>query len=102
MTLAQLRIDNQPLKESLLSKLDQENIYKYIPLGDSVILLNALLSNPEYSGTTLVRKLLAVIQQNKAYFDQVPLYQPLLNQIYNQLDSAKTGEPQLSVKQQQI
>lgn len=40
-----LKIDNPTLKNAILNKLDNENCYKYIPLYESVVLLNKLLEN---------------------------------------------------------
>ena len=45
-TLVELNIYDKPLWDILIQKLDTENCYKYIPLKETGILLDTILSHP--------------------------------------------------------
>lgn len=102
MTMLALKIDNQPLWDALLKKLDTENCYRYIPLYETSLLLNRLLDKEEYSKLGLTRKLIGVVHQQKQYYEHWTLTKPVIAEILGKVDKLKMQEPQLTEAYKQL
>lgn len=101
-TLVRLKIDSPQLLSAVLSKLDNENIYRYATLELTLDMLAKLLEHPELRKSGLVRKLAMVVHQQKLYYlgnkNVVGQYQATLKR----LETVGSEEPQLTEALKQL
>lgn len=69
---ALLNVQHDKFWESVFNKLDNQNIYKYLTLRQTVDLLNALVEQGIYINHPLIAKLSGVVAQQKSYYQAFP------------------------------
>lgn len=102
MTMLELEIDNTDLWTAILQKLDDENVYRYIPLLESSQLLQKLLDNPSMRDHSLTKKLIGVIFQQKEFYLGCSSARPVLSAILKKLESVQSSDPQLTEAYKQL
>jgi hypothetical protein len=80
-----------------LNKLDQGNVYRYLTLQQTAMLLHALVQQGKFINHPLIVKLSNVVAQQKAYYITFPQLLTLINET-NQILSQK-GEKTLKITQ---
>ena len=102
MTMLELEIDNTQLWTAILNKLDEENIFRYIPLHESSQLLQKLLDNPSMRDHSLTRKLITVIHQQKLFYLAHDESKPIIASILKKLENVHSSDPQLTEAYKQL
>jgi RecJ-like exonuclease len=96
MTVLHNGIESEIFWEAIMKKMDGENIYRYLPLNETALLLNALLQHPVYQNHSLTKKLIQVVYQQKKYYLAFPDTRNIIREILFRLDELKSSEPQLT------
>lgn len=65
-------IPSPELEQLVVKKLDEDNIYRYLDLRETVALFVSLSKLPKYLNSSLFNKLQNVIYQQKAFYAQQP------------------------------
>ena len=88
LTLTYRNITSPELESLVVKKLDEENIYRYLSLEQTVAAFVALSKHKRYLKHSLFLKLQKVIYQQKAYYSQHP---ELLKAIKEGMDAVEKG-----------
>ena len=63
-----------------MNKLDQGNVYRYLTLKQTVLVLHAFVQQGKFVNHPLIAKLSNVIAQQKAYYNNFPVFLGLINE----------------------
>ena len=85
ISCARLKIDNEALWDAILNKLDGENLYRYLSLKNTLILLNAMVDHGQFMSHPLIGKLQNVIFQQKAYYTSFPHFRKAVKELIEKM-----------------
>ena len=72
LTLTHRNIESPELEQAVVSKLDEESIYRYLDLTGTVAIFLSLSKHKRFHKTSLFEKIQKVIYQQKKYYSQKP------------------------------
>jgi hypothetical protein len=97
LALTHRQIASPELEQLVVKKLDEDNIYRYVNLRETVALFVSMSKLPRYLNSSLFNKLQNVIYQQKAFYEHHP---DLLKAIREGLDAVEAqakGEKPLEI-----
>ena len=97
LTLTYRGISSPELEQAVVKKLDEENIYKYVNLHETVALFLSLSKVPRFLNSSLFNKLQNVIYQQKAYYAHHPELLKAIREGLDAVEAQAKGEKPLEI-----
>ncbi len=97
LTLTYRGISSPELEQAVVKKLDDENIYKYVNLHETVALFLSLSKVPRFLNSSLFNKLQNVIYQQKAYYAHHPELLKAIREGLDAVEAQAKGEKPLEI-----